>query len=326
MVVIHHAWFVLYRNGHVDLHLGIGALGVDLFFVISGFVIVIATKPDTSPVDFLRRRFLRVVPLYWLVTLAVFGLFIVDSMAGESSNLPTLSELTKSLFFIPYEAADDRSMPVLIVGWTLYFEMFFYLVFFICLSIFRGQMVVLATGLVIAALAAAWAFVPSGLIALKFYSNPVILEFIWGMILAVIWQQHRSWFSKLGSPILYASILAGIALLFLSGREHNPFIAGIGATLIIGAALGFEHRGRVVTSNGSKFFGDISYSLYLIHFTYFFIAEAILNRMGVMESLPAVLLGLIIAFLGACFLAWMSFRLVERPLAQLARSSSRPSY
>ncbi|MEL6862435.1 MAG: acyltransferase family protein, partial [Pseudomonadota bacterium] len=188
---------------------------------------------------------------------------------------------------------------------------------------FKGRSVLLAAGSILALLAAAWWLIPSSFVALKFYSNPVILEFIWGMVLAFVWQQHRSLFSKINPPVLVGSILVGIALLFLSGREHNPFIAGIGAALIIAAALGFEHRGQVLTSKVSAFFGDISYSLYLIHFTYFIVAESILNQMGMLENVFAAVIGLIIAFLSACFLAWMSFRLVETPLAQLARSSSR---
>ncbi|MEO0607330.1 MAG: acyltransferase [Pseudomonadota bacterium] len=323
MVVAHHGLYVLYRNDLIDHHPGLGVLGVDLFFVISGFVIVISTKPTTTPIDFLRRRFLRVVPLYWLVTLCVFGLFIVDSLAGESSNLPTLAELIKSLLFIPYEPVIERSMPVLLVGWTLYFEVFFYLIFFIGLSVLTVDKVVFGVGLAIAAFAALGLVIPSTLVSLNFYSNPVILEFVWGMILAVIWKQHRAWLSKLHPLMVYAMVGFGLAFLVLSNGAHNPFVAGIGAALLIGAALGFEVRGQVVKSNLSNFFGNISYALYLIHFTYFFIAEAILTNMGLIDNFAATLTGLVAAFIGACFLAWMSFRLVETPLAQLARPSPR---
>jgi exopolysaccharide production protein ExoZ len=109
----------------------IGAAGVDLFFVISGFVMVVASADlfgqRGAPPYFLLRRLARIVPLYWLIT----GIFVFILLAGRhhSSSYLSASEVVTSLFFIPHSLPNGAVAPVYGLGWTLNYEMMFYVVF-----------------------------------------------------------------------------------------------------------------------------------------------------------------------------------------------------
>ena len=106
-----------------------GNTGVDLFFVISGFIMVVTvTERPQSPAQFFRHRVARIVPLYWLVTLAVFTLALVAPVLLQSTRANP-AELLKSLAFIPYRRFDGQMHPLVFVGWTLNYEMMFYALF-----------------------------------------------------------------------------------------------------------------------------------------------------------------------------------------------------
>ena len=99
----------------------VGANGVDVFFVLSGFIMALTTarEDQRSPVQFVWKRVIRILPLYWVLTLAVFGIGMVAPHL-LNSGAATWEELAKSLAFIPYErAVDGRMAPVLFLGWTL---------------------------------------------------------------------------------------------------------------------------------------------------------------------------------------------------------------
>jgi len=104
---------------------GLGELGVKLFFCISGFIIFSSSKslePGGASVSFfLRRRFIRIVPLYWCATL------IYTLKLAFQGAVPTIEAFVYSLLFIPFADVSGLMRPILGVGWTLNYEMFFYL-------------------------------------------------------------------------------------------------------------------------------------------------------------------------------------------------------
>src|SRR5579872_364486 len=103
--------------------------GVSIFFVISGFIMYV-TGAESSPVQFAKRRLVRIVPLYWLLTGLLF-LCALFTPEFARMTVATPQTLAKSLLFIPYFNAGQggRLYPLLIPGWTLNCEMFFYLIF-----------------------------------------------------------------------------------------------------------------------------------------------------------------------------------------------------
>ena len=101
---------------HVDHSAVVGQSGVDLFFVISGFIMWTMSARPIAPLAFLWNRMLRVVPLYWVATL----------LMALHQRAP-LHDVVRSMFFVPYFGAGDQIWPVLVQGWTLNYEMFFYI-------------------------------------------------------------------------------------------------------------------------------------------------------------------------------------------------------
>ncbi len=106
-----------------------GNSGVDLFFVISGLIMVVTTaeRPQSS-YRFLRNRITRIVPLYWLITLSVAVIALIAPALLQSTTA-SLPQIVKSLAFIPYHRPDGVMQPVVFVGWTLNYEMMFYIIF-----------------------------------------------------------------------------------------------------------------------------------------------------------------------------------------------------
>src|SRR4029079_17250141 len=169
----------------------VGNAGVDLFFVISGFIMVFISwerfgRRD-APVDFFVRRLIRIVPLYWLVPT---GYILAGSFPA--------SRIITSYLFVPDFGADAAPLPVVLQGWTLNFEMFFYLV--LALALLLPRLAAIAT---VSTLLATLV-----LLKVPYYGQSVILEFVLGLWIG--WAFRRG----LTLPLLarVAAIVAGFAV------------------------------------------------------------------------------------------------------------------
>ena len=127
---------------HVDMA-KVGAFGVDIFFVISGFVIAYVSRTDT-PARFMLKRLFRIIPLYWSATVLVFLVACLAPWALKSTT-NDLGDLIKSLLFIPYMKDSGAVQPVLFLGWTLNYEMFFYAIFAVSMVIWPKMPAIPAT-------------------------------------------------------------------------------------------------------------------------------------------------------------------------------------
>ena len=151
-----------------------GTFGVDIFFCISGFIMAMIV--DRNPEKFLLRRLIRILPLYWTATLGVWLLAVVKPQ-WMMHTTPNWRDLLLSLLFIPfYKGGGVDPRPVLFVGWTLNFEMYFYVVLAVCLRLTRRHATAyaaLAVFLLMLAcrfsgLQSAWARVYGDLLVLEF--------------------------------------------------------------------------------------------------------------------------------------------------------------
>jgi len=235
-----------------------GSFGVDIFFVISGFIMIYIAKPDDTPAAFFVNRIRRVVPLYWFFTFL---------MAAILLTMPSVFKVTvfgwetflKSLAFIPHwsVAYDGYVWPIVAPGWSLIFEMYFYLVFAISLLIsqrFRVSFIALVIT-VIFAIASLSANEDSAMV--QFFNKSMVFEFIFGMLLAVAWKRGL----RLPSTTAWCLLLFSICLLFLRLPVPRIFEFGIPSLLIVMACL-FIH---VKQYNWFVLLGDASYALYLSH-------------------------------------------------------------
>jgi exopolysaccharide production protein ExoZ len=283
-----------------------GTFGVDVFFVLSGFLMWAITKEGSSPAKFALRRAQRIVPLYWIATLLVF----VGVSAGLfGKTVGSVEQLLKSLLFIPYYNQHGDIWPLLVPGWTLNYEMFFYAVFALLLLAPRQSQPIAVTGILAALVLAGLSFEPSGAAA-RFYTDPIILEFAAGMWLGVLWKANRL-------PILPGWSLAVIVLLSVviaawvskvgAPGDLRPILYGIPATALVAAAL--SYAGRAYRSRPAEFLGDASYSIYLWHT----IAISVAVKVGTMLGLSAWLL-YVLGIVGGILAGMVSYVLIEKPV------------
>ena len=173
------------RNSVTQLAWTLGSAGVYVFFVISGFIMVHICWQSFGQrgavATFLRRRVVRIVPLYWLGTVAALAYHRVSATHGAHAGW---SELVYSLAFIPYSGDEGAWAPILPQGWTLSYEMMFYAIFAMGLA-FPRQIALPAVG------ATLGAFVIAGPLLLNetvsYLASPIVLWFLLGMGLATLW-------------------------------------------------------------------------------------------------------------------------------------------
>src|ERR1051325_7145567 len=152
-----------------------GAGGVDLFFVISGFIMMVTTSAKSqSPWGFFLKRIIRVVPLYWGATLAAVALFLLVPAAFQKQTM-SLSHVLLSLLFIPHHVGGEiGAAPFFKIGWTLNFEMFFYLVFGLTLLLRSAWQRLLAIAMLFTSLTIAGAVIHPSSAALGYYTSPCL--------------------------------------------------------------------------------------------------------------------------------------------------------
>jgi exopolysaccharide production protein ExoZ len=240
-----------------------GASGVDLFFVISGFIMVVTTQgTDVTPAGFLRRRIVRIVPMYWLLTLTMVALALAAPSLFKTLRVSAVP-LVESLLFIPHwsRSFPDQVWPLLVPGWTLNFEMFFYAVFALTLALPERVRTWTFSLVFVLLVAAGVAFGPFSSAVARIYTSPLLLEFLAGTLLAHHWLRGGR-----ALPFAFAllAIVAGGTLLFLRGRPGFDVPSQIvGAILVVWGAL--HPRLASVESPALRALGDASYSIYLAH-------------------------------------------------------------
>jgi exopolysaccharide production protein ExoZ len=254
--------------------------GVDLFFVISGFIMVHASqrlfaRPGASG-SFILRRLIRIVPLYWLITALTLGILAYVAWLGKRV-FPDFSEIAASLGFVPFARPEDgQPRPLVPLGWTLNYEMFFYVVFAFFVR-FRHDMAIGAVALTLILAVCMGAILRPTATAIAYWSDPIVLEFVLGMLTAFVW--HRGFrLDRVPAVLLFSVGMATLALdldgMARSGPvdvDANGFSrllgCGLPMALIFGAIVLAEPsvwtRSRLVSF--LVFLGNASYALYLSH-------------------------------------------------------------
>ncbi|HGH5415705.1 TPA: acyltransferase family protein [Citrobacter freundii] len=265
LVVIHHIHQIMLPSGigykNFDSTIIAFSSGVDLFFVISGFIIynsIMASK--SSAFIFLAKRLWRVVPLYWFYTFAAVILTVLWPGIILQPNVET-GEVLKSFLFIPYINKEfGVHLPFLTVGWTLNYEMYFYVISFFALLISRKYYFFIISFLI-----------PSISVIIiwigkdnSFYADGVVNEFLIGVFVG--WVYRSGIIKSINSKLCAILILVSIAFIFDSDIYHDYISVGIPCGIIV---LCFS-----LSENGLKnskvikylsILGDWSYSTYLSH-------------------------------------------------------------
>jgi peptidoglycan/LPS O-acetylase OafA/YrhL len=294
--------------------------GVDVFFVISGFVMVHSSRPlfgrAGAPATFVARRVARVVPLYWIVTTAFVLLAVVwphaftDPLGGPAT-------VFASYLFLPWQREDGSMLPVFRLGWTLNYEMLFYCVFALFVALPRRRAVA-GVAATIGLLVLMHGALLSGQPALAFWTDPIMLEFLIGMFLATALQEGIT----LQPPRRWLLALAGLLMLAANGTHwglHRVVAFGLPAGCLVGAAM-FVPPGRPASFllRGLARLGAASYALYLVHL----FAVRTVREVWAGHQFDGVpyLPSFVLASLAAAILAALAVhRLIELPATQAVR-------
>ena len=336
-VLIAHAELFGYHLGRF-LQVGVaripisldGGFGVDLFVAISGFVMVHSSRrlygAPGGQAAFIKRRLLRIVPLYWLATLVALA------WALHFGPRPDLAGIIQSFAFIPFRsaAASGRVVPVLEVGWTLNYEMLFYLLFAATLAGTAGATVrrlTLVLGAIVLLRLALYLPLP-----LAAWGRPIVLEFAAGMGIALLHARGVT----LPVPVRLVLVGAAVTLVVLGDPDWANDIAGwrrlmtwgiAGTAMLAAATLGPL---RIARERWWNFGGDISYALYLCHMPLMIAAQMTWRHFHLPYGPALEALFVTATIVGSLVAAAVIHSAVERPLtrwlnARLGAGGRRPA-
>ena len=316
-----------------------GAIGVDLFFVISGFIMAhtVTHRPKLGARAFLTMRFIRVVPPFWLASLVFLPMAL---LCGRSF---TASQFVDNVTIFPLTTASAYQMPVLSLGWTLAFELAFYGVVTLAIAAApQGRRLTVTMQMVgLLALAGIYASPQWSVTALLI--NPIWFEFLAGLAIYWLWQRHPASARPIVALILVLS-LGGLAhsLVFgasftdhprtlfwpdpaLQADQRTGLARAIGwglpsaglllAILWLVQGKAGRHLASSSAWHGMLKLGDASYSLYLVH-------PLVITPWQYLAPTNSLNPDLMIAILVAlsCALALLAHRHVEAPLLGVCRS------
>ena len=327
MVVAHHLRDHL---GRVWTPLGetlVFAAGVDVFFVLSGVVMVVSTEGRSmTPVAFWGRRLARVAPLYWLVTLALLTTLALG-LSPVGIREWSAGDAAASFLFWPDMRSDGFPGPLLAVGWTLTYEAGFYALFGLCLlaGARAGRLAVAA--LVLTAIVGLTAG-EGAPYALRVWTAPLMLEFAAGVAIG-LWRRR----SGSGADGAWPLCLAIAAVAVIAGGEVIRSVApggqliapdsagatwrvlcfGAPAALLVIAALMAERSARLASWAWVQRQGAASYAVYLLHLPLIQVTEKSAGAAVILLAPPLI-----------AFAALVVHDRIERPLTRALRKALEP--
>lgn len=311
-VVLLHAQATVLRylppqDGYAPLFYG--GFGVDLFFVISGFIIRVTIEREPTAGLFLRRRIERVAPLYWLCTLAFAALVTVGGIGRDAADPGDVGQrLGLSLGFLAWTNAYDPR-PLIYLGWSLEFEMLFYLATTSLLLWTRRPVLPLTVLLGGSVLVGAFTGAETGTAAQLFLCNPLLMEFLFGLLVAEILLGRRPWAAL---AIMSAVLILGVPW---AGWGWRVWFIGVPSAALVGLAAWLDRRELALASptRWAARLGDASYAIYLVQvFTISGVCKLAV-RVAPGLPLPALILVITMTTIAA---GYGLFLLVERPIGR----------
>ncbi|MGB6689721.1 MAG: acyltransferase [Terracidiphilus sp.] len=312
VLITHSTFYVSERLDHGFPVWERGTRGVDIFFIISGFVMIFSSQKLVEVANgwkiFAERRLLRIVPLYWIVT-TLKAAIVLSTVGFALHTKVNFTTAACSYLFLPARDLDGKIEPLVGVGWTLNFEMLFYLLF--CLALFFRINVFKFVGTALAILSIGAFFRGASWPPIAFYLNSIVLEFFLGMLVARACINGIRIPRKLAVPLL----ALGLGCLLLPSSDFGlptVIVRGLPAALIIWSAASLGSLQNLIPGF-ILYLGDASYAIYLIHPFVAPLPPTLLHRLHSDSPLLSVALSVALGLGIGCLL----YQFIERPVTSL---------
>ncbi len=329
MVCVYHFRYLL-ENDQAEWLFRNGWIGVQVFFVISGFIMVYTTQTRSegtsySPRTFILKRLIRILPLYLIAT----ALYLVILNPSLELSTESVTKLIKSVLFLPQMTSEEGpayGFPIIHVGWSLNYEMLFYLLFFAGLFFAEHTRRLLIPGVLLAGGLVVPSFFSGNLHTsystyleypvpvLNFLLNPVLVLFLTGVLIGHLYPVINM--PKTRSRILLYSSIAIFTfyVLGVTGIPFNSLTDSIFCGLIVFAAV---FNDKHTSANGGNrsimaFLGDSSYSIYLLHPILIIIVKRVFYHLEVDSNILIFITGMMLILI----VSGLSFRYIESGISQ----------
>jgi len=322
IVVAFHSFPQLVRMGFEGKEPHFLSAGVDIFFIISGFIMLYSAhrSPARGGGAFLLNRAIRILPLYWILTSVLVVVALLTPGLLYSTRFEPVNAVMSYLMLPSLHPVTHLYQPILIPGWTLNYEMFFYLIFALALGLTANR------GWKLAALAGVMV-IGVTLLPLRgaaaFYASDVMIEFVYGLVMACLFLAGK----RIGKRAGIAFIITGFAAMaisdYLSLPDVRSVVYGLPALLVFAGALYLPLDPRNALVRLMRLLGDASYSIYLSHMMTM-AACGMVWRKVLGSDFPGPMLLFVLFSLPVCAVAgWVCYRLVEQPVTRWLQGTAR---
>ncbi|MGY3213772.1 acyltransferase family protein [Mucilaginibacter sp. HD30] len=303
-----------------------GAIGVDIFFVISGFIIAYVSmhlNGVDDAVRFLKKRFVRINPTYYVASIIALILRFIS----KPNTFVPVDELLMTLTIVPVFVTEAVTWkPILYVGWTLAYEWLFYMVFAVLIATSVNKKGLLLVSIFVVTTIVGLVF-PINNSQYNFIANPLALEFCLGVLIALILSNKQT---TLRATSYISSIIIGLVwyvIIILTGRGYNDFnhptsinlisyltrflLWGLPSASIVFGIIFLEQNGGVKFNNKIMLLlGDASFSIYLIHTLFISFVNKFIDHL---KFIPLDFL-IIFSVISATIAGVVYYKLIESPM------------
>ncbi|UWS31107.1 acyltransferase family protein [Erwinia pyrifoliae] len=309
-------WHVMVKANVLNItseqYFAIGNAGVDLFFIISGFIMAYTLQKQDNGRVFFVKRLARIIPLYWFFSLTALIIYLYNPNMVNSHTEHTTILNSFTLFPI------ENHAMLIDVGWTLRYEFIFYSILSICLIFRKDTGLKLCSILLLAIPFTSYFFNQRGFY-FDFLTNEILMGFSFGIIAYYV---NRKIYIYSKSII---TILLGLALLLTlenyTPHLHRTFKYGVPMLLILFGTLKLNQKGSNCISKVLSITGDASYSIYLSHM--FTIGIAILASRKILLGTKFDYLFIPFSILASTIVGIVIFHYIEKPLLKLVKNTLR---
>lgn len=316
---------VYYHIGSIPIF---GSFGLDIFFVISGFVMAMVIEDGQGSKIFAINRISRIIPLYWILTTC---LLIVSYVKPEILNSTTanIENYVKSILFIPYFKENGALHPMLAVGWTLNYEMFFYFCIWLATILERKIYIQITVALLVAS------FLLLGNLSTNtvihgFFGNSIVFEFVFGIVTFKIYKARL--IKNMGKiSLLITAIISYIAMVLVEINEFQitrVFIYGIPSFIFVLSVIELEKSNFVTNSYFSNVLADIGDASYATYLSHLFIVEG--TRKILFQKLnlinPYTPLGVVFIILTSLAIGQILYAILDKPLSKYLKRKLQAAF